>query len=243
MQVYGVHPVEELLEVAPEVVEALHYDRRGIDRLRDVIHEARALGITCWESESNQLDGLAEGGNHQGVVAETHGFEYTPLDDIIDVTEDRSQAGVLILDQVQDPRNLGAMIRSAAAMDFNGAILPKDRAAGVTPTVVRTSAGCAFRLPIACVTNIARSMETLKEAGYWAVGTRQEASPAWEIDFDMKTALVMGGEHEGMRRLVDDTCDLHASIPMAPGIDSLNVASAASVLFYEVRRQWDAPQP
>jgi 23S rRNA (guanosine2251-2'-O)-methyltransferase len=239
MRVYGVHPVEELLAVAPEVVEAIHYDRRGVDRLREVLDEARALGITCWESESNQLDGLAKGGNHQGIVADTQGFEYAALDDLIRATEGRSQAGILVLDQVQDPRNLGAMIRSAAAMEFDGVVIPKDRAAGVTETVVRTSAGCAFRLPIARITNVARSLEQLKEAGYWAVGTRQEADPAWSVDFDMKTALVMGGEHEGMRRLVDETCDLHASIPMAPGIDSMNVASAASVMVYEVRRQWE----
>ena len=238
MRIYGVHPVEELLKTAPGSVSALYYTSREVDQFQEALELAGTHGIQCQAIDHQKLDKMSEGGNHQGILAQTVGFEYVTADDLIDATSEASQAGILVLDQVQDPRNLGAMIRSAAGMGFDGVVIPKDRAAPVTPTVVRTSAGCAFRIPIARVTNISRTLELLKDGGYWIVGSRMaEAEPAWEIDFDMKAGLVLGGEHKGMRRLVAETCDLYAKIPLAAGIDSLNVASAATALMYEVRRQ------
>lgn len=241
MHIYGVHPVEELLSVAPGSVEAVYYSNSAADRLQDVFERAGTFGIACRSVDPNKLDGMAEEGNHQGVVAVTIGFEYTDLRGLIEATDQRSQAGILVLDQVQDPHNLGAILRTAAAVGFDGVVIPKDRAAPVTPTVVRISAGCAFRIPIARVTNITRTLETLKEERWWTVGTRmgQGDPKPWEVDFDMKTVLVMGGEHRGMRRLVEETCDLYTELPMAQGIDSLNVSAAASALLYEVRRQWE----
>ena len=240
MHIYGVHPVEELLQAAGGSVETVYYDNQAADRLQTVFERAGTHGIACHNVDHQKLDGMAEGGNHQGVVARTIGFEYAALQGIIDACDGADNAGVLVLDGVQDPHNLGAVLRTAAAVGFDGVVIPKDRAAPVTPTVVRTSAGCAFRIPIARVTNIARTLETLKEARWWTVGTRMQDDPApWDVDLDMKAAIVMGGEHRGMRRLVEETCDLYTSIPLAHGIDSLNVSAAASILAYEAKRQWE----
>lgn len=240
MKIYGTHPVEELLNAAPEVVTALYFWERGAERFDEIFEVARTYGLPCQSVHKQELDEMAEGGNHQGIVAQTSGFEYVELADLVQSTSEADRAGILVLDQIQDVRNLGAMLRSAAGLGFDGVVIAKDRAAPVTPAVVRTSAGCAFRIPVARVTNISRALETMKEAGYWIVGTRgEEADPAWEVDFDMKTGLVLGGEHGGMRRLVEETCDLYARIPMAAGVESLNVASAATALMYEVNRQWN----
>lgn len=238
MQIYGIHPVEELLQASPESVTAVYYNKSERGRLETVFERAGRYGISCEGVEKQDLDDMAGGGNHQGVIAVTVGFEYVELADLLESTEDADQAGILVLDQVQDVRNLGAMLRSAAGLGFDGVVIAKDRAAPVTPAVVRTSAGCAFRIPVARVTNIARTLEQMKEGGYWIVGTRQkEADPAWDVDFDMKTGLVVGGEEKGMRRLVAETCDLYATLPMEAGVESLNVASAATALMYEVERQ------
>lgn len=241
MRIYGIHPVEELLQAAPESVTAIYYNKYESDRLQDVFGRAGTYGIACQSVDKQELDKMSDGGNHQGVIAQTAGFDYVRIEDLLASTSEADQAGILVLDQVQDVGNLGAMLRTAAGLDFDGVVIPKDRAAPVTPAVVRTSAGCAFRIPVARVTNIARTLEAMKEGGYWIVGTRQEqAEPVWDVDFDMKAGIVMGGEHRGMRRLVADSCDFYATIPMATGVESLNVASAAAVLMYEARRQWDA---
>lgn len=238
MRIYGIHPVEELLGAAPDSVTAVYYNKRETDRLQTVFERAGAVGISCQSVPGHELDDMADGGNHQGVIAQTSGFEYADLPDILEATEGDDQAGVLVVDQVQDVGNLGAILRSAAGLGMDGVVIPKDRAAPVTPAVVRRSAGCAFRVPVARVTNIARTLETLKANGYWVVGSRQqEAEPVWDVDFDMKAGLVVGGEHQGMRRLVDETCDLYATIPLAGGVESLNVASAATTLMYEAVRQ------
>jgi len=240
MRIYGIHPVEELLAAAPEAVTAVYYHKRETGRLDEIFERAGRYGIACEGVEKQELEGMSDGGNHQGVVAETTEFEYVALEDLIASTSRADRAGILVLDRVQDVGNLGSILRSAAGLGFDGVVIPKDRAAPVTPAVVRTSAGCAFRIPVSRVTNIARALETLKEGGYWIVGTRQEgADPAWEVDFGMKAGIVMGGEHDGVRRLVDETCDLHASIPMAGGVESVNVASASAMMMYEARRQWE----
>jgi 23S rRNA (guanosine2251-2'-O)-methyltransferase len=251
MDIYGVHPVEELLKAAPGSVESVMVYRPDESNKRQVRRLARQFGVTFFEVDKDVLDRRADGENHQGVVAKTYEFEYARLGDLIDLGEGKTHAGVLVLDQIQDPYNLGAMIRTAAALDFDGVVIPKDRAASVTSAVVRTSAGCAFRIPIARVPNIGEALRQLKEAHFWAIGTpldreqgggtgQAEAVAPWELDLDRKVAVVLGGEHEGVRRLVAETCDLYTQIPMQTGIDSLNVNSAASILLYEVVRQWES---
>jgi 23S rRNA (guanosine2251-2'-O)-methyltransferase len=239
MRIYGIHPVEELLTVAPDRVTKVYASDAGsqsMETIRRLVAKTDALIEPAPEA---RLDELSHGGNHQGVVAEATPFQYVELDDLLDRTSESSRACVVVLDQVQDPQNLGAILRSAAAMGVDGVVIPKDRAAGVTGAVVRASSGQAYRVPVAQITNVARTVDRLKEHGYWSVGAdmNEESQDVWDIDFDMKTALVIGSEHQGIRRLVAEKCDFRARIPMEAGVESLNVASAATVMFYEIRRQ------
>ncbi|MFP4601001.1 MAG: 23S rRNA (guanosine(2251)-2'-O)-methyltransferase RlmB [Persicimonas sp.] len=240
MNIYGIHPAEELLKVAPDKIEKIYVDDPYASRLEAVRELVERYDMTLEEVSSHELDRIAEGGNHQGIVVRTTPFRYAKLADLLDETAEASRACALVLDQIQDPQNLGAILRSAAAMEVDAVIIPKDRAAGVTAAVVRASAGQALRVPVAQITNVARTLETLKESGWWTVGAiaGEGSQDIWEIDLDMKTALVMGSEHQGVRRLVGERCDFQARIPMATAVDSLNVASAASIFLYEVRRQW-----
>ncbi len=233
MIVYGRHPVEELLGVAPDELERLVVDRRD-----------RADGLSLPDGlrvdiDSDELEQITRGGNHQGIAAVLGPFRYTPLGELLAAVEERTTACVVVLDQVQDPHNLGAILRSVAAFGADGVIIAKDRSASVTDTVVRTSAGLAYRVPIARVTNIARTLREMKEDHrFWAVATVLDGdTDVWDIDFQMKTALVMGGEGPGIRRLVDETCDFRARIPMSSGVDSLNVSVATGVMLYEIARQ------
>lgn len=239
MHIYGIHPVEELLSVAPDKVSALYASDAGSHSMKQIRNLVAGLDVVIEPRSEDDLDSLADGGNHQGVIIQATPFQYRTLDEMIEQTEGVGRACLLILDQVQDPQNLGAILRSAAAMEVEGVIIPKDRAAGVTASVVRASSGQAFRVPVAQITNVARTVDRLKEHRYWTVGATMgtESQDVWDIDFDMKTALVVGSEHQGIRRLVGEKCDFHARIPMASSVESLNVASAATVLLYEIRRQ------
>ena len=240
MHIYGVHPTEELLKTAPDQIYEIYAEDPYASNLEDVRTMVKTLGLGLQQASRDELDRMAEGGNHQGIVVQTRPFEYVALGDLIEATAEARQACVLVLDQIQDPHNLGAILRSSAAMGVDGVIIPKDRAAGVTGSVVRASAGQALRVPVARITNVARTLDELKEHGWWTAGAMagDHSTDLWEMDFDMKTALVMGSEHQGIRRLVGEKCDFEVRIPMAAGVESLNVASAASILLYEVRRQW-----
>lgn len=238
MRIYGIHPVEEVLGAAPERVERAWI---GSGRAAAELGEAlRERGVACEQVDEGRLDELSGAGNHQGVVVEVGEAAYVGLERLIEACATKKRACLVVLDQVQDPQNLGAILRSAAAMGVDGVILPKDRAAGITGAVVRASAGQALRVPVARVTNLRRTLEELAEHGWWSVAAhRGEGSrPLWQIDLAMKAVVVLGSEGRGIRRLVAETCDLHAEVPMHAGVDSLNVASAAAVVLYEVRRQW-----
>lgn len=228
--VYGIHPVEELLRAAPDAVLRVLVDRP--DRL------TVDADVPVETVSTDELDRLTGGGNHQGVAAETAPFRYTALEDILVATAEATTACVLLLDQVQDPQNFGAILRSAAAFGVDAVVITKDRACPVTPTVIRASSGLAYRTPVVRITNLARTLEALAEEGFWGVATVMDGeTDLWEMDFVMKTALVLGGEGTGIRRLVEERCDFRARIPMHPGVESLNVSVAAAVCLYEVARQ------
>ena len=237
MIVYGTHPVEEALVAASSRVKRVvssRWDAPELATVRSLCEEAR---IHTESVTREEMDVFAEG-NNQGVAAELSSFPYADLERVIQDLGVRPHACILILDQVQDPQNLGAILRSAAGMGVDAIVIPKDRAAEVTGTVVRASSGLAFRVPIVQVTNIARTLESLKASQFWCVGTfMEDATPAWDLDFKMRTALVMGSEHKGIRPLVEKSCDFRASIPMSEGAESLNVATATAILLYEIRRQ------
>jgi 23S rRNA (guanosine2251-2'-O)-methyltransferase len=240
MHVYGIHPVEELIAFRPDDVQRIYCAAPDSDRFHFVRTFANANDIHLERRNDSSLSGMTDGGNHQGIVVETKPYTYTEFGQILDNTADARRASLGILDQVQDPQNLGAVLRSAAAMGLDGVVIPKDRAAGVTGAVIRASAGQAYRMDVAKVTNISRTLRKLADNGWWSVALLKETEQRLhDIDLDMKTAVVLGSESEGIRRLVRETSDWRATIPMAEGVESLNIASAASIAFYEVRRQWE----
>lgn len=232
MIVYGQNPVEEILAVARDQIRRIVVDHdRRIEDL-DIGDDIRCV------IDPEELERLTNGGHHQGVAAELGDFQYANWEKLVGSVRDASTACFVVLDQVQDPHNLGAILRSAAALGVDGVLVPKDRSASVTDAVVRTSAGLAFRVPVCRVTNIARTLAELKEEGFWTVGTVMDGdTDLWDVDFKMKTALVLGGEGSGIRRLVQEGCDFKARIPMADGAESLNVSVAAAIAMYEIRRQ------
>ncbi len=237
MIIFGVHPVEEILNTAPDAVRRIMSSRLDAAELAAIRQVCEARGVWVQSVRKDELDQLAEG-NHQGVVAELHGFNYGHLPTVLNRLGDAPWARIVVLDQIQDPQNLGAILRSSAGLGVDAVIIPKDRAAAITSTVIRASAGLAFRVPVIQVTNIARTLEELKEVNFWTVGTFMDnATPAWDLDFRMRTALVLGSEHKGVRPLVEKKCDFRVSIPMDEGTESLNVATAASILLYEIKRQ------
>jgi 23S rRNA (guanosine2251-2'-O)-methyltransferase len=192
---------------------------------------ARARGIPIQRVDRATLDGLAGSPHHQGVAAIAPPFRYAAIEEVCA----GGCASALVLDGVQDPRNLGAILRTARAVGVGGVVLPSDRSVGVTSAVVATAAGLLFGLPIARVPNLVRGMGQLKEAGFWLIGLAPRGGePLYRLASPPRPALVVGGEGEGMRPLVRRTCDFTVSLPMAPRVESLNVAVAAGVALYEL---------
>lgn len=241
--IYGWRPVSEALEEDPEGARRLLVStrrRKGIDELLEV---ARRCGVEVRQETPEALDKLTDGGNHQGLVLEVRPFRYANFDRWLAglVGPDGRATGhqlVVVLDEVQDPGNLGAIIRSAAGAGAVGVIIPQRRAAPVTPAAVRASAGLARRLPVAQVVNLARTLGQLRDAGFWVTGaaTRQGVAP-WQVDLTGPVVIVVGSEGKGMRHGIERACDHLVTIPLAPGVESLNVSAAAAMLLYEVGRQ------
>jgi len=238
--IYGINPV----------LEALKSERRALNKIilaegkeRGVIHMLRQLarekGIPVQLSPRDALDRLAGSGHHQGVVAFTAASSYSTWEDLMERARAASgKAIVLILDSIEDPQNLGSLIRTAEACGVQGVILPKDRAAGITPTVVKASAGAAVHLPIVRVTNLANTLEELKKEGFWIVGADSRAEKSlYELKFDMNVGVVIGSEGKGVRPLLLKKCDYTVSIPMRGKVSSLNAAIAGGVILFEILRQ------
>jgi 23S rRNA (guanosine2251-2'-O)-methyltransferase len=226
--VYGANAVQELLRAdAPLTRLSLGSGSRAAE----IAAAAKARGLTPAFVDDATLERLAGSPHHQGVVAEAPPFAYAPLECLL--TPDRASA--LLLDGVQDPRNLGAVLRTARAAGVGGVVLPKDRSVGVTGVVVAASAGLAFGLAIVRVPNLVRAAEALKAAGFWLVGlVPQGGRSLFDFDPPPRPALVVGGEGEGLRPLVRQACDFLVTIPMAPGVESLNLAVATGIALYAV---------
>lgn len=185
-----------------------------------------------------RLDQLSETGKHQGVIAFAAAYEYAEVSDILDNARKKGEAPfVFLLDNIEDPHNLGAIIRTANLAGAHGVIIPKNRAVGLTATVARTSAGALNYTPVAKVTNIAKTIEELKKEGMWFVCADMDGTTMYNLDLKGSIGLVIGNEGSGVSRLVKEKCDFVASIPMKGDIDSLNASVAASVLAYEIVRQ------
>jgi 23S rRNA (guanosine2251-2'-O)-methyltransferase len=239
---YGRNAVQETLRAGRRRVHRF-WIARGIKEqgpLADVLSLARQGGVPVQRVERHRLDQITQGSHHQGVVVETSNYPYATLDDILrSVREAEEPALLLLLDCLQDPHNLGALLRTAEAVGVHGAIIPSRRSASVTPAVVSTSAGAAEHVSVAQVTNLVRTMERLKEADVWVAGleAHPDARLLYGVDLDMALALVIGSEGSGLRRLVRERCDFLLRLPMRGRVESLNASVAGAVALYEILRQ------
>jgi len=204
--------------------------------ITEIVDEARTRGIQVQSTDRRRMDEIAF--NHQGVIAEADPFSYASLEDLLEATNRVETPLVLVLDTVQDPQNFGSLLRTAAAVGAQGAIIPEHRAVGVTPAVVKASAGAIEWLTIVQVGNLVRAIEALKASGMWIVGldARGDAAPG-SIDLSGPLAIVVGGEEKGLRPLVRSACDFIVSLPMPGPVESLNAGVAGSVVLYEALRQ------
>ena len=194
-------------------------------------------GVPCHKLPRIKLDKLA-GPDHRGVAAELAALEYVELADILAAAAEKGEPPfVILLDQVEDPHNLGAIIRTALCAGAHGVVVPRRRAAALNQTVLKTSAGAANYLPVARVANLNQALDQLKQAGCWAVAADMDGSEMWDCDLTGPVALVLGGEGAGLSPLLKKNCDLVAAIPMRGSLGSLNVSNAGAVLMYEILRQ------
>jgi 23S rRNA (guanosine2251-2'-O)-methyltransferase len=239
---YGIHAVRALLSRHPRRVRQLWVAQGGETavRLQEIRTLAEAADIVMHAVAHEELDRLADGERHQGVVAEIvprAGDPETQLEEALEALGD-TPALLLVLDGVTDPHNLGACLRSADAAGVAAVIVPRDRAAGLTPVVRKVAAGAAESVPLIAVVNLARTLRELKERGLWLVGTADDAPRTlYEADLTGPTVIVMGSEGEGMRRLTREACDDLVSLPMAGAVESLNVSVATGVTLFEAVRQ------
>jgi len=236
--VYGINAVSEALNSRGRSFEYVGVARERHDgRIQRVLAECRQLGVAVRFVSRGELDRLAHTSAHQGIVAVASEKKYSDLEEILAVRRGE-RALVLVLDGVEDPHNLGAIIRTAEAAGADGIVIPERRAVGVTATVAKASAGAVENVPVAKVTNISRTLEELKTRNVWTVGLDECAQQFYDaLDYNMDCALVFGAEGSGLHEQVRKKCDFLVSIPMLGKVSSLNVSVAAGIVLYEVARQ------
>jgi 23S rRNA (guanosine2251-2'-O)-methyltransferase len=236
----GIHAVREALEAGNSFDRIVIAKGRQDSRIEEIVQLARQRSIPIRFEDRGQLDRLANSRDHQGVIAIAAARAPATLEDILAAANaSRGRRGLIVLlDGVEDPHNLGAIVRTTLAAGAHGIVIPERRAAGLTDTVARASAGALAHLPIAKVTNLARTMEELKEAGYWLVGLDEQADKTYtEVDYTSPTGIVMGGEGQGLHELTRKRCDFVVSLPTSGPVKSLNVSVAAGVVLFEALRQ------
>ena len=239
---------ENIIEGRNAVLEAFR-SGKPVDKLyvldgcqdgpvRTIVREARKHDTIIQFVEKERLSQLSETGRHQGVIAYTAAYEYSEVSDMLELARERGEDPfIILLDNIEDPHNLGAIIRTANLAGAHGVIIPKRRAVGLTATVAKTSAGALNYTPVAKVTNLKKTMEELKKEGLWFVCADMGGQAMYDLNLTGPIGLVIGNEGEGVSRLVKETCDFVASIPMKGDIDSLNASVATGVLAYEIVRQ------
>ncbi|MFA9376274.1 MAG: 23S rRNA (guanosine(2251)-2'-O)-methyltransferase RlmB [Lachnotalea sp.] len=206
--------------------------------IKSIIREAKKYDTIINFVNKDRLDNMSETGKHQGVMAYAAAYEYAEVQDILDIAKEKNEPPfIILLDNIEDPHNLGAIIRTANLAGVHGIIIPKRRAVGLTATVAKTSAGAINYTPVAKVTNLGTTIEDLKKQGMWFVCADMEGESMYKLDLKGPIGLVIGSEGEGVGRLVKEKCDLIASIPMKGEIESLNASVATGVLAYEIVRQ------
>lgn len=242
--VEGRNAVSELLR-SGRAVDKLFVAEGAHGRMGDVIALAREAGVPVTQCDRRKLDGMSRTGNHQGVIAQAAAHEYASMDDLFAAAEAKGEAPLFIVcDGIEDPHNLGAILRSAEAAGAHGVIIPKRRAVGLTAVVARASAGAMEHIPVHKATNLAAALDELKARGVWVYGAEADGTvDLYKADFAGATALVIGSEGSGISRLVREKCDFIVSIPMRGKVNSLNASNAAAVLLYEaVRRRTGGEQ-
>lgn len=245
--IYGRQPVREALRAGRrriyKLLLASGLKPTGI--VGDIVALAREVGVPLTEVDRRELDRLGDELNHQGLAAEVGGYPYVDLADLLRAAREAGEPPLLLLlDHLQDPQNLGSLLRSAEAAGVHGVIIPGRRAAGVTPAAVRASAGAAEHVQVALVTNLVQAMRSLQDEGVWLAGL--EATPEAQLyaraDLSGPLGLVVGSEGQGLARLVRETCDFVIRLPLYGQVDSLNAAVAGAIALYEARRQRAARQ-
>jgi 23S rRNA (guanosine2251-2'-O)-methyltransferase len=237
------------------VIEALRAGRRTFTEMilppasKDESDEIASLRLTAQQrhimlrtADRDRLDRIVHGGHHQGVAIKASAYPYVDFEDVVSAVEEDENAIVLVLDHLEDPQNLGSILRTACAAGVTGVILPEDRGVGVTPAAVRASAGAAEHLKVARVVNLPRAIKALQERNMWFTGLDwgEDSRRYTEVDFKGRAGLVVGAEGNGLSRLVRETCDFIAELPMPGGFESLNAGVAAGVALYEILRQHGA---
>jgi 23S rRNA (guanosine2251-2'-O)-methyltransferase len=238
--VFGVNPVLETLQASPrDILEILVSQGGERPVIGQIEREAERHSLRVVRVQSALLDRLVGGQRHQGVIARVRAYAYWPLEDLLQkVSTTTGPSWILLLDGLTDPRNFGALLRTSEAVGINHVIIPKDRSVGVTPVVVKTSAGAVHHLKISKVTNLRRVIGALKQRGYWAVGLDSESRESiYDKHYPDRLAIVLGSEGRGIRPIHIKECDFVVSIPMLGKIASLNVAVAGAVFLYELVRQ------
>lgn len=237
---FGVHSVQAALNYSPEKILRGWIDAHRQDkRLSEINSQLARFGIETERTDKKKLDRLSSGEHHQGIVVEVQmPGELSEADLQTALSQQTETAFFLILDNVQDPHNLGACLRTADAAGVHGVIITKDKATGITPTVCKVASGAAETMPVYQVTNLSRTLRWLKAQGLWVIGAAGEAEQSlYQTDFTVPLALVIGAEGKGMRRLTREHCDQIVSLPMRGQVGSLNLSVAAGILVYEVLRQ------
>jgi len=240
--IYGRNPVEEALAAgrrnALEIVLPPEFPDED-DQIRRIRDEAKSRRLAIRTMDRDHLDKLVHFGHHQGVALKASAYPYVDFDEILGDVEADENALVLVLDHLEDPQNVGSILRTACAIGATAAVIPEDRACGITPAAVRASAGGAEHMKVAHVVNLPRAMQALKDAGLWftALDWGDDAKPYTGIDFKGRVGLVVGAEGRGVSRLVRENCDFAAVLPMPGEFESLNAGVAAAVAMYEVLRQ------
>jgi 23S rRNA (guanosine2251-2'-O)-methyltransferase len=234
---HGINPVAETLRASPEKIERICIERgQKNPRIQEMIEQARQSHVRISFEEKSWLDRKAQGERHQGILCYTAEMTTFTAEEILE--QAKSPGLLVLLDGIEDPHNLGAILRSAEAAGADGLFLPQHRSANLSATVVKASAGAASHVKLARVTNLAQILDLIKKKGFWGAGLAAEAGlPIWEIDLTAPAALVLGNEGSGLRRLVKQKCDFLVSLPIRGNVGSYNVSVAAGIALYEVLRQ------
>lgn len=236
MLIYGIHAVHEALKAGRVV--SMRAGRRKDQRLQQLLTLAEQASVPIRRVSDDELDRESGGASHQGVIADVSDRKTYELHDLIEDAQARPPALIVVLDGVEDPHNFGAILRSCDAAGAHGVVRQTRHSAPLTGAVTKASAGALAHVKIADVVNVARAVEELKEAGIWTVGLAGDAPSTYDkMEFSLPTAIVLGAEGAGLRRLVRERCDLLAGIPMLGHVDSLNVSVAAGVVLFEALRQ------